>query len=67
VCHFSRHRKLPYSVSANKANVPCELIHFDIWGPIATKSMHNHAFFLTAVDDYSRFTWITLMKHKSET
>jgi hypothetical protein len=29
--------------------------------------MHNHAFFLTAVDDYSRFTWITLMKHKSET
>jgi hypothetical protein len=67
VCHLSRHRKLPYNVSNNKANVPFELIHFDIWGPIATKSIHNHVFFLTAVDDYSRFTWITLMKHKSET
>jgi hypothetical protein len=67
VCHFSRQRKLPYNVSTNKAHVPFELIHFDIWGPIATKSIHNHVFFLTAVDDYSRFTWITLMKHKSET
>jgi hypothetical protein len=67
VCHFSRQRKLPYNVSTNKAHVPFELIHFDIWGPIATKSIHNHVFFLTVVDDYSRFTWITLMKHKSET
>jgi hypothetical protein len=67
VCHFSRHKKLPYNVSTNKAVAPFELIHLDIWGPIPTKSMHNHAFFLTAVDDYSRFTWIILMKHKSET
>jgi hypothetical protein len=67
VCHLSRHRKLPYNVINNKASVPFELIHFDIWGPIATKSIHNHVFFLTVVDDYSRFTWIKLMKDKYET
>ncbi|GAU31769.1 hypothetical protein TSUD_22150 [Trifolium subterraneum] len=66
ICHLAKHKKLYYKVSMNKAYVPYELIHFDIWGPIASKSIHNHAYFLTVVDDYSRFTWVTLMKHKTE-
>jgi hypothetical protein len=55
VCHFAKHRKLPF-----------DLIHFDIWGPISVKSVHHHSYFLTAVDDYSRYTWLILMKSKSE-
>ncbi|GAU22432.1 hypothetical protein TSUD_123190 [Trifolium subterraneum] len=44
-------------------NIPDQALwHFRL----ASKSIHNHAYFLTAVDDYSRFTWVTLMKHKAE-
>jgi hypothetical protein len=38
----------------------------DIWGPLAIPSMLGFKYFLTIVDDRSRFTWIYLMKVKSE-
>lgn len=42
------------------------MIHVDIWGPLAVKSFHGYSYFLTIVDDYTRHTWLFLMKHKSE-
>jgi len=39
----------------------------DIWGPLNVHSLHGYKYFLTIVDDYSRYTWIHLMKSKSET
>jgi len=42
------------------------LIHVDIWGPYSIPSVHGHKYFLTIVGDYSRYTWIFLLKHKSE-
>jgi hypothetical protein len=66
VCYFAKHKRLPFVHSSNKAIKPYDLIHFDIWGPISIKSLHNHSYFLIVVDDHTRFTWITLMKNKSE-
>ncbi|XP_050876111.1 uncharacterized protein LOC127079786 [Lathyrus oleraceus] len=59
-------RKLSYTISNNRAAHPYDLIHFDIWEPLTVQSLHGHSYFLTAVDDCSRYTWITLMKAKSE-
>jgi len=42
------------------------LIHVDIWGPYSIPSIHGHKYFLTIVDDYSRYTLIFLLKQKSE-
>ncbi|CAJ2651582.1 unnamed protein product [Trifolium pratense] len=67
ICHLAKHKKLPYNTSFNKAAHAYDVIHFDIWGPISIKSFHHHSYFLTAVDDYSRYTWIVLMKSKAET
>jgi len=53
VCYYAKHRKLPFDSSCKQANKPFELIHFDIWGPIAVKSIHGHSYFLIAIDDYS--------------
>jgi hypothetical protein len=66
ICHLARHRKLPYKLSINKATSCGELIHFDIWGPNSVHSINGHRYFLTAIDDYSRFTWVILLKAKSE-
>jgi hypothetical protein len=38
----------------------------DIWGPDTTATVHGHKYFLTIVDDFSRFTWLILLKGKAE-
>ncbi|WVZ24859.1 hypothetical protein V8G54_003403 [Vigna mungo] len=45
---------------------PFDLIHVDIWGPYCTSSVDGFKYFLTVVDDMSRFTWIKLMTSKSD-
>jgi len=42
------------------------MIHCDIWGPYRHPSLSGAHYFLTVVDDFTRFTWIFLMKHKNE-
>jgi hypothetical protein len=42
------------------------LLHFDIWGPLSIASVHNHRYFLIIVDDFSRYTWLILLKTKVE-
>src|ERR1044072_2368362 len=66
VCHMAKQKKLPFSVSVHNAKHIFDLVHLDIWGPFRVHSIHNHRYFLTVVDDYSRFTWVVLLKNKGE-
>ncbi|CAL1397449.1 unnamed protein product [Linum trigynum] len=43
-----------------------ELIHVDIWGGYKTPSLDGSRYFLTVVDDFSRATWVYLLKYKSD-
>ncbi|KAJ8774308.1 hypothetical protein K2173_011111 [Erythroxylum novogranatense] len=65
-CHFAKQKKLPFPVSFTQSNKIFDIVHVDIWGPNSIISIHGHRYFLTIVDGYSRYTWIILMKHKSE-
>nr|KYP62795.1 Retrovirus-related Pol polyprotein from transposon TNT 1-94 [Cajanus cajan] len=66
-CHYAKQRKLPFPLSNSHATQPFALIHMDIWGPYSTLSMNGHRYFLTIVDDHTRYTWVYLMCNKSET
>ncbi|CAN1181640.1 Retrovirus-related Pol polyprotein from transposon TNT 1-94 [Linum perenne] len=66
-CHFSRQKRLSFSLSNSVASKPFELIHTDIWGPLRVVSYDGFSYFLTIVDDHSRAVWTFLMRHKSET
>ena len=46
--------------------LPFDLIHCDIWGPYHIPSYSGYQYFLTLVDDCTRFTWLYLLKHKSD-
>jgi transposase InsO family protein len=37
---------------------PLELLHMDLFGPIAYISISESKYYLVIVDDYSRFTWV---------
>jgi hypothetical protein len=66
ICHYTKQKKLSFPVSTSHSSSKYEMLHFDMWGPLSIASVHNHKFFLTIVDDYSRYTWIILLKSKAE-
>ena len=43
-----------------------ELVHSDVCGPITPSFIGGNRFYVTFVDDFSRKTWVYLLKHKSE-
>ena len=43
-----------------------ELVHGDVWGPSPLTSLLSFNYYVIFVDDYSRFTWLFLLKHKNE-
>ena len=66
VCHLSKFARLPFNSSVSRACKPFEIVHSDIWGPIL-ESFDGFRYFVTFIDDFTRITWLYLLKHKSET
>lgn len=66
ICQKAKQRHFPFVSSFNNAKENFELIHFDIWGPFHVTSLHGHRYFLTVLDDHSRFCWVYLLKSKAE-
>jgi transposase InsO family protein len=46
---------------------PLEMLHMDLFGPIAYISIGGNKYGLVIIDDYSRFTWVFVLQDKSET
>jgi hypothetical protein len=44
-----------------------ELLHMDLFGPIAYISISGSKYCLVIVDDYSRFIWVFFLQEKSQT
>jgi hypothetical protein len=44
---------------------PLELVFSDVWGPAPT-SVGRFSYYVTFIDDFSKFSWIYLIKKKSE-
>jgi transposase InsO family protein len=52
----------PKSIVSTKQ--PLELIHMDIFGPVAYLSIGGNKYGLVIVDDYSHFTWVFFLYDK---
>jgi hypothetical protein len=67
VVHVNKQRshQLPYPKSSSVSSHPLELIFSDVWGP-APESVGRYKYYVSFVDGYSKFTWIYLLKYKSE-
>jgi hypothetical protein len=46
---------------------PMEMLHMDLFGPIAYISIGGNKYGLVIIDDYSCFTWVFVLQDKSET
>src|SRR3954470_20285872 len=59
--------KTPFAKSCERASDLLELIHTDVCGPMSTTARGGYQYFVTFTDDLSRYGYIYLMRHKSET
>ena len=59
--------KTPFSGTMERATDLLEIIHTDVFGPMNIEARGRYHYFLIFTDDLSRYEYIYLMKHKSET
>jgi hypothetical protein len=63
-CQQAKSHQLPFPKSSSLSKAPLELVFSDVWG-IAPLSVGNFKYYVSFIDDYSKFTWLYLLKNKS--
>ena len=66
-CLMGKMTKTLFSETMKQATDLLEIIHTDVCGPINIEARDKYHYFLIFTDDLSRYEYIYLMKHKSET
>ena len=56
----------PFKAKGYRAKEVLDLVHMDLYGPMSTSARGGFEYFITFIDDYSRYGYIYLMRHKSE-
>ena len=64
-CLAGKATRKPFG-KATRANSSLELIHSDICGPMNVKAKNGASYFITFIDDFTRFGQVYLISHKSE-
>ena len=66
-CQLEKMSRTSFSKRVNnRTTSPFELVHNDVWGPCHVPSVFGFRYFVTFIDDYSRCTWVFLLKNRLE-
>lgn len=65
-CIFAKSHRRPFQSSFPQADRLLYRIHSDVVGPLQTRTPHGNRYFVTFIDEYTRFAKVYLMKNKSE-
>ena len=66
-CLRGKMPKTPFNKKGERATGTLELIHLDVCGLMSTHARGGYLYFVSFIDDYSRYGYVYLMKYKSET
>jgi hypothetical protein len=64
-CQMAKSHQLPYPKSSSVSTSPLQLIFSDVRGP-ASETFGGFKYYVSFINDYSKFTWIYLLKKKSD-
>ncbi|MCO5572608.1 hypothetical protein L7F22_026365 [Adiantum nelumboides] len=66
-CVLGKMHRFAFSQDGSvRATRKLQLVHNDVCGPMRTPSMGNSLYFVTFIDDFSRFCWVYPLKAKSD-
>ena len=66
-CLLGKMTKAPFIGNCERSKGLLDLIHTDVCGPFRSPTRHGERYFVTFIDDFSRYGYVYLIKHKSET
>lgn len=64
-CQRAKSHQLPYPISTSVSVKPLQLTFSDVWGPTPS-SVGRHTYYVSFIDDFSKYTWIYLLKKRSD-
>ena len=65
-CVFGKQTKVKFGSTINQTKGILDYVHSDAWGPAKNASLGGKSWFVSCIDDYSRRSWIYMMKRKDE-
>lgn len=65
-CCNSKVHKDAFVRAFRKTSQPLKLIHSDLWGSAPTLSHYGFRYYVIFIDDFSKYTWLFLLKKKSD-
>ena len=65
-CLIGKMTKSPFTGKGERANDILALIHTDVYGLLNILARGGFQYFITFNDDFSRYSYVYLMKHKLE-
>jgi transposase InsO family protein len=65
-CAQGKNVKRSFPSSDSRAKRVLDVVHSDVCGPMSTTSLSEYVYYVSFIDDYSRKTWIYLLKAKNE-
>jgi len=66
LAYWGKMTKVPFIGFPKRAYDLLELVHTDVCGPMSTIARGGFQYFIPFTDDFSRYGYVYLMKHKSE-
>ena len=65
-CKMGKREILPFLISTSHSTRCFDLVHSDVWGIAPALSHAHYKYFVTFIDDFSRFTWVYFLHSKSD-
>lgn len=66
-CLEGKMNKIPFGSKGNRVKGLLQLVHSNVCGPMNVKAWGAYEYYVTFIDDYSRYGYVYLMHCKSET
>jgi Integrase core domain/GAG-pre-integrase domain len=66
VCKLAKQTRLHFPLSTSKTQNIFELVHSDVWKSAPLISYNGFKYFVIFIDDFSRTTWLYLLRSKDE-
>ena len=65
-CLLGKMTKLPFKGKGERVSGPLDVIHTDVCGLMSTHAKGDFIYFITFINDFSRYGYLYLMRHKFE-
>ena len=65
-CVNGKLTRAPHTLPATRAEAPLQRVYTDVHGPVPTRSRRGHIYWVSFVDDYSRFPAVYFITEKSD-